>query len=61
MQILDIQENNLKVAANFQYKGFTVSFSSIMKGWSVMAWNDQGMELFGNSVEDVLNKINKLF
>jgi hypothetical protein len=60
MGIYDVVGNNIKACAQFEYKGWTVSMSTIFQG-DVLAWDkDQIDTLEAATVEDILALIDIL-
>lgn len=55
MQILNINGDNIKACCQFQYKGYTVSISTIFND-PVIAFNESS-ELVSDTVEKVINLI----
>lgn len=58
MRIVDIMDNDISACAQFEYKGWIVSMSTIFKGVSVYAFKD-GYELECTSVKQAIELINK--
>lgn len=60
MRIVDINEEPVLAAAQFTYRGWIISMTSITPRGriEVLAWKNR--DLSANSVEEVINKINKL-
>ena len=57
MRIIDVEENAVKACCQFNYHGWTVSVSTIFKS-NVIAWNkENGDEIEGATVQDVIDKI----
>ena len=60
MGIYDVVGNNIKACAQFQYKGWTVSMSTIFRG-DVLAWDKDEIDtLEGATVENILTQIDIL-
>lgn len=58
MKIINVESQPVSACAQFKFQGWTVSMSTIFKGTSICAWNDQnGDEIEGRTVESVLNQI----
>lgn len=58
MNIMDVGGQDIKACAQFQYKGWTISFSTIFRGASVFAFKDTE-ELIFQSVENAIEAINQ--
>ena len=60
MIIIDMFGQPTKACAQFQYKGWTVSMSTVMRGKHVLAWCDYCVDgIEATTVEDVLLKIDE--
>lgn len=60
MEIFDIVGASVSAVANFQYKGYTVSMSTIFQHPSVLFYNDDGFDMTASSVEDAIQKIDEI-
>lgn len=57
-KILDVQENNVIAAASFEFKGWVVSMSTILKPHNVLVWKDGEEDRAFNTVELAIIFIN---
>ncbi len=58
MKIVDVANQPVQAAAQFAYKGWTISMSTIFKNVDVYAWNGvHNIEFKGHTVEYVINQI----
>ena len=58
MRIVDVMDNGIRACAQFEYKGWIVSMSTIFKGVSVYVFKD-GYELECKSVEQAIDLIDR--
>ena len=58
MRIVDVMDNDIRACAQFEYKGWIVSMSTIFKGVSVYVFKD-GYELECKSVEQAIDLIDR--
>ena len=58
MRIVDVIDNDIRACAQFEYKGWIVSMSTIFKGVSVYVFKD-GYELECRSVEQAIDLIDR--
>jgi len=59
MRIVDVAENNIKACCQFEFRGWTVSVSTIFKASKVLAWNALHQMIECDTVEQVLEEILK--
>ena len=58
MRIVDVVESPVKACCQFEFHGWTVSASTILKNVNVCAWNtENGDEIEGLTVQEVVDKI----
>ena len=50
-RILNVEEDSLLAAASFEFKGWTVSMSTIFKPHGVLIWKDDEEDRAFNTVE----------
>ena len=58
MRIVDVMDNDIRACAQFEYKGWIVSMSTIFKGVGVYVFKD-GYELECKSVEQAIDLIDR--
>lgn len=62
MRIVDVADDNIKACCQFEFRGWTVSVSTIFKKSTVRAWKWNAMHqmIECNTVEQVLEEIIKI-
>ena len=58
MRIVDVMDNDIRACAQFEYKGWIVSMSTIFKGGGVYVFKD-GYALECKSVEQAIDLIDR--
>ena len=58
MRIVDVMDDDIRACAQFEYKGWIVSMSTIFKGVSVYVFKD-GYRLECKSVEQAIDLIDR--
>ena len=58
MRIVDVMDNDIRACAQFEYKGWIVSMSTIFKGVGVYVFKD-GYALECKSVEQAIDLIDR--
>lgn len=59
MRIVDVTENNIKACCQFEFRGWTISVSTIFETSKVLAWNALYQMIACDTVEQVLEEILK--
>ena len=60
MRIIDVAENNIKAYCQFEFRGWTVTVSTIFKKSKVVALRTVHQMIEGDTVEQVLEEIIKI-